>query len=133
MRILFLLKNNERGQALVEMALVLPLIIIILFSLIELGRLGHASLALQYAAREGARAAITGADDDFIRARIVNAAPALDDSALVITLSPSANERVSGDEVRVLLDYEMDVYFPLLSAAFPDSFSLQGRAVMRME
>jgi Flp pilus assembly protein TadG len=133
MKMLSPLKKNERGQALVEMALVLPLLIIILFSLVELGRLGHASLTLQYAAREGARTAITGAGDDFIRARIISAAPALDDSALVITLSPPQEERVSGGEFRVLLDYEMDVYFPLLPAVVPDSFSLQGKAVMRIE
>jgi len=132
-RILSLFKKNQRGQALLEMALVLPLLIVIIFSLVELGRFGHASLSLQYAAREGARTAITGAEDEFVRERIINAATALHDSELVITLLPSRNERVSGDELRVIVDYQLDVYFPLLAAVFPDPFPLQGKAVMRLE
>lgn len=127
------LKKSEQGQALVEMALVLPLLIVILFSLVELGRLGYASLTLQYAAREGARTGITGAGDELIRARVISAAAGLTDSELVITITPPAHDRVSGDELQVLVDYETAVYFPLLNVVIPDPFPLQGRAVMRME
>jgi len=50
-------RGEDRGSVTVEFVLVLPVLLIILFSLIDFGRLMHAKLQLAEAAREGARAA----------------------------------------------------------------------------
>lgn len=47
--------NGRRGQALVEFALVVPLFLILLFGLIEVGRLIYLNNAFNEAAREAAR------------------------------------------------------------------------------
>jgi Flp pilus assembly protein TadG len=47
--------RGSRGQTLVEFSLVFPLFILLLFGLIDLGRLVYASNAISEAAREGAR------------------------------------------------------------------------------
>ena len=47
----------ERGQTLVEFALVLPVFLLIVFGLIDVGRLVYTNSALSQAAREGARLA----------------------------------------------------------------------------
>jgi hypothetical protein len=47
--------DRSRGQALVEFSLVFPVFILLLFGLIDLGRLVYANNALAEAAREGAR------------------------------------------------------------------------------
>jgi Flp pilus assembly protein TadG len=49
--------TNERGQALVEFALVLPIIVLLLFSVIQLGLVYKNYLALTDAVRAGARKA----------------------------------------------------------------------------
>jgi len=47
----------ERGQALVEFALVLPVLLVVALAIAELSTLGVARLALEHAAAEGARTA----------------------------------------------------------------------------
>ncbi len=48
-------RRRSRGQALVEFALVFPLFILLLFGLVDLGRLAYINNAIAEAAREGAR------------------------------------------------------------------------------
>jgi Flp pilus assembly protein TadG len=50
-------KERSRGQSLVEFALVVPIFLLMLFGLVDLGRLVHANSALSQAAREAARVA----------------------------------------------------------------------------
>ena len=52
--------RKERGQGLVELALVLPILLFVIFGLIESARMMQAFLSVQSAAREGARYAVTG-------------------------------------------------------------------------
>lgn len=47
----------SRGQSLVEFALVVPLFLLMLFGLVDMGRLVYANSTLSQAAREGARVA----------------------------------------------------------------------------
>ncbi len=55
-------RNRERrkGQGLVEFALTLPLILLLIFTIIELARVLHAWMAIENGARFGVRYAITG-------------------------------------------------------------------------
>lgn len=48
-------ERRERGQALVEFALVFPIFLVLVFGLIDVGRLVYVDNALSQAAREGAR------------------------------------------------------------------------------
>ena len=48
-------RSSEKGQNLVEMAIVLPFLLIIVFGVIDLGRVFFASINLTNAAREGVR------------------------------------------------------------------------------
>jgi hypothetical protein len=57
-------RERFRGQTLVEFALVLPIMLLILFVIIELARLLHAWLAVENGARFGVRYAVTGEFDD---------------------------------------------------------------------
>ena len=55
--------KNQKGQSLVEFALLLPVFILILFGVMEFGRLWEMTNMLTSAAREGARvAAVTTPD-----------------------------------------------------------------------
>ncbi|MEV1287636.1 TadE family protein [Micromonospora sp. NPDC049679] len=49
--------DRDRGAAAVEMALVTPLLLLLLFGIIDFGRMMHAQITLTEAAREGARGA----------------------------------------------------------------------------
>jgi Flp pilus assembly protein TadG len=49
------LKRDDRGAAMVEFAIVLPVLLLILLGIIEFGRAYNAQVSIQAAAREGAR------------------------------------------------------------------------------
>ena len=51
-------RNDEHGQATVELALVLPLLVIVLLGVIQVALVGRDSIAVTHAARAAARAAI---------------------------------------------------------------------------
>jgi TadE-like protein len=65
--------SRSRGQELVEFAIVLPLLLLIVFGVLDLGRLFHALITITNAAREGARYGIIYPDDltgiDFVTRR----------------------------------------------------------------
>lgn len=56
-------RRKERGQALVEFALLAPLLVILIFGFIDITRMYNAWVTLQGAAREGARYGVTGRGD----------------------------------------------------------------------
>ncbi|HFE66980.1 MAG TPA: pilus assembly protein [Chloroflexi bacterium] len=72
--------NKSRGQAIVEFALIISVLLMMMFLIIESGRILWAWNTVQHAAREGARYAITGQYDgpncavDFGQAKFVQGA-----------------------------------------------------------
>lgn len=65
MKTLFSKLNNEdqKGQTIIEFALVAILLLVLLFAIIDLATLFYVNLTMQHAVREGARYAITGRND----------------------------------------------------------------------
>jgi len=55
-------RNEERGAALVEFALILPVLVMFVFGIVEFGRAYSARIQLTAAVRDGARAAALGND-----------------------------------------------------------------------
>ena len=68
-------EKRQRGQALVEFAMVLPVLILLVVGMMQFGLLFHEFLLVTHAAREGARVATLGGSDAEIVAA-VNAAAA---------------------------------------------------------
>jgi Flp pilus assembly protein TadG len=66
-------KEARRGQALVEFALVIPIFLLLLFAIFDLGRAVFAYNTLTSAAREGARLAIVNQDEASIIQHAKNA------------------------------------------------------------
>lgn len=68
MKRLFL--KDQRGQALVELALVLPVLLVLFMGTVEFGRIFHSYLVITNASREGARVAVLGGADTAISDRV---------------------------------------------------------------
>ena len=63
--------NSERGAALLEVALTLPLMLLVAVGIFEFGRAYQTWQVLTNAAREGARVAVLpGTNDEAVRARV---------------------------------------------------------------
>ena len=126
--------KNKRGQALVEMALILPLLILLLCGIIEFGRIFNTSLIISNASREGARKASLGANDTEIKASISNsAASKLNQSLMTVSISPSPAVRIYGAEAEVRIDYKLNLITPVISSILPNPLPLSSKTVMRVE
>lgn len=66
--------DSDRGAAAVEFALVLPLLLMLVFGMIDFGRAYNDQITLTQLAREGARLESLGRTD--VKTRLISAAPA---------------------------------------------------------
>lgn len=100
--------KRDRGQATVEMALVLPILIWLLIGLVDIARMANAYLIIQHASREAVRLGITGASDTQIAQRALAQSTTLDRTRLTITVTPTGS-RTTGSDVTVAIRYHYKV------------------------
>lgn len=126
------LKNN-RGQAIVELAILLPVLLLILMSIFEFGRVFNAYMIISHASREGARVGSVGGTDTQIELAISNATPTLDASNMTIFIVDSGGSRNRGDSITVSINYDVDLITPLIGNIVGNTIELGVSTVMRIE
>jgi Flp pilus assembly protein TadG len=120
--------KGERGQATVELALVLPLVVILLAGVVQLALVARDDNLVAHAAREAVRAAAVD-DDPAAPRRAAEAAGPL----LAERLDVRTSERgAPGGSVTVVVTYSSPVRLPLIGALV-DDVDLEARATMRVE
>ena len=125
--------KSQKGQALVETALILPILLMLLFGITDFGRIFHVFLTLDHAGREAARTAAVGSGDDEIRLRIENASRGLNQEELLIDISPEGvDNRNSGDDVTITLTFPIDFLTPVIGQIIGE-FEVENITVMRVE
>src|SRR5688572_7841610 len=103
--------RHDRGAAAVEMALVMPLLLMLIFGIIEFGLLLTAQIGVTEAAREGARAATVDRNPSAARDRV-----RLVDSGFNIVAGESNGCRANpapGDNAVIVVTYEHSFVTPL--------------------
>ena len=112
----------------VEFAIIAPLLLLLVFGIIEFGRAYNAQNSLTHAAREGAREYAITRDEDAGRATAKAAATSLDSSLITVTLTGCESSSDGGQPAAVTLRYP----FRLQIAFFPVStFMMRSEGVMR--
>ncbi len=128
--------DSAKGQATLELALVLPILILLLFGIMEFGRIFNASLTIAQAAREGARVGAVGGSDEEILSAVKSAAATLDLNRLQVSVDPpdsSPGLRVRGGRLRVEVNYSVSLVAPVIAEIIPNPYPLKAVAVMRIE
>lgn len=125
--------KNERGQSLVEFALILPLILLILMGILEFGILLNSYLSINHASKEGARLGALGGTDAEIFAEILNTLPTLDAPNITITINPSQQSRTRGEVVVVTVTYNYPVTLPVIGRIINNVVNLEAQTSMRVE
>ncbi|MBS4200968.1 pilus assembly protein [Bacillus sp. FJAT-49732] len=124
--------KSQKGQSLVETALILPILIMLLFGIVDFGRVFHAYLTLDHAGREAARDAAIGKEDGEIKSKTESATTSLGDG-VGITISPAGKaNRTSGNDVTITLTYTVDLITPILGQTVK-SIDVENKTVMRVE
>jgi Flp pilus assembly protein TadG len=124
--------TDSRGNALVEFALLFPLLLLVLFGITEFGRALSTVQTLNAAAREGARIAmVTSPDADLVNARVNEVLTAAGITPTAITIAGPDGTAESTVQVTVQADF--DVLTGSILGTFSGTIPLSGSAVMRHE
>lgn len=129
--------TNNRGQAIVETALILPILILVLFAIMEFGQIFNQYIVVTAAAREGARVAAVS-DDAAAQTAVVNATASINSNGLTVVIVYPEGGREQGKSVAVTVSKPIEVNTPLIKEIIDGVFSasppmLTGRSVMRVE
>ncbi|HOV79617.1 MAG TPA: TadE/TadG family type IV pilus assembly protein [Bacillota bacterium] len=125
--------EDRRGQALVELALILPLLILLLMGTIEFGRIFHSYLIITNASREGARAGIIGKTDTEIRTLVKEVTASLEIPDSQISITPEQSSRTRGVPITVSVNYSVNLITPLLQTFATNPFPIKAATTMRVE
>ena len=115
----------DRGQATVETALLLPVVVLAVLAVIQIGLVVHARVMVTHAAREGVRAAAVGGDDRAVR-EVVIASGGLAPSRTTVEIDGSTTT------VRVTVRYEAPTNIAMIGPLL-DDVELVAHATMRRE
>ena len=120
--------SGDGGQATVELALALPIVVLLLLAVIQLAVVVRDAVVVTHAAREAARAAAVSADPVGAgrRAALAAAVGPLHADRLAVTVSERAG-RVTAD-----IRYRAPTEVPLIGALVADA-DLRGHASMQVE
>ncbi len=122
--------RRERGQELAEYALALPVFLLILMSILDLGRVVYVYSALHNSVREGARYGIINPSDAVTIETIVrNKAVGLNPAELTVTVvQPNLQT------IQVRATYEFIAVTPIVDALVgSNQWTVGSQATMRVE
>lgn len=108
------LVRKNAGQELVEYAITLPIFLLIIFGIFDLGRVVYYASALQNSAREGARYGVVNPyDDNLIIARVKDRSLGLDPDDIAIGVGWTCKT------VNVDVDFYFSPVTPFISSFLP--------------
>jgi Flp pilus assembly protein TadG len=122
-----------KGQALVEMALILPIIILVLVAIIDFGLLFNNYLLVTNSSREGAREAALGQSDEDIQSDILHLLSTLKESEISINIYPSKSSRSQGSQVVITVGYQYKFLTPIIGRIFTSPMIVESKTTMRVE
>lgn len=128
-----LIPKDQRGQSMVELALVLPILLVLLMGAVEFGRIFHSYLIITNASREGARVAVLGSEDANVNSRVGQVTSTLDSTKLLTSITPDPAQRQSGALATVEVRYSISLVFPLFDTFVPNPLTITSRTTMRVE
>ena len=108
----------------------MPILLLVLLALVQVGALARDQLVLTQASRAGAREAAVDGSVEAVQEAVRTAASVLDAERMSIDVAWSGTR---GDPVTVSLVYEVPMASPLAGWMLPESVTLRSSATMRQE
>lgn len=121
--------ERDEGQAAVELALVLPLLVVLLLGVVQVTLLGRDQVLVVHAARAGARQAAVDPDPSAVRRAVRDAGGSLKEGRLSVDTSYMGPGR---DTVITRVRYAARTEVALIGPLLPDLL-LDASAAMRSE
>lgn len=125
--------QENRGQAIVEMALILPILLMLVFGMIDFGRVINAYQVATEASREGARQYAVEKNSVKAEAKMKSVA----NSAASIDLGTISAKIYNNDpavgSVRAKVTYNVKILTPGVNTMLGSTVAVIGQTVMRVE
>jgi Flp pilus assembly protein TadG len=121
-------RRTDRGQATVEVALVLPVLVVLLLVILQIGLLARDLVLVTHASREAARAAAVDPDPSAAVAAAL-AAGGLAEDRLTVAVTGRGD---AGSRVRATVTYRAHTQVPLVGALIGDR-TIRSSTTMRVE
>ncbi|MDQ0619795.1 Flp pilus assembly protein TadG [Arthrobacter globiformis] len=122
-------RESERGAAAVEFALLVPILIVLVFGIMEFGRAYSVQMSLANAAREGARSMAITKNQDTARTAAKNAAlhlsPALENGNITFSLTAGTSGCPTNAQTTVNISYNLSTMTGIVGP-----FTMTGRGTM---
>jgi len=125
--------KNEKGQSLVEFAILLPVLLLLLMGILEFGLMLNSYMTINNSAREGARLGIVSGSNLEISNLITNISPNLDSKNLIVNITPLDGSRTSGGTISVEVIYNYHLTIPIISNILGNVVVLKAQTSMRIE
>jgi Flp pilus assembly protein TadG len=122
--------SPDRGSATVEFALVLPLVLVVVLGLVQVGLVVRDRLLVEAAARAGARAAAVQDDPAAIEDAALAAAPGLEAARARVDVARAGSR---GDAVTVHVVYDEPFRVPFVAWLLGPGVTLTADAAARQE
>jgi Flp pilus assembly protein TadG len=120
--------GSERGQATVELALLLPVVVMLLLAVLQVGLVARDVVLVTHASREAVRAAAVDPDPKAPR-EAAEASSGLDPTRLSVRSSARGE---AGSRVTVVVSYRVRTAVPIVGALVGDR-TVRSSATMRVE
>jgi Flp pilus assembly protein TadG len=119
---------------LVEVALVLPIILVLAMGMLDFGRAFHTKGLLDQAAREGCRlAVVTAPDVALVQSRVASILATGGVTAGAITVTGPDASRMITVTVNATFTFATPGVFAFVGASFGNTLAMAGQATMRFE
>ena len=130
------LRKSEKGQAAVEFALCLPLVLLILAAVVDFGWVFMHELSLSMAVREGARVAVIHVEDgtytDKARDKVEETAAVCNNGSLTVTVTATNPGSPGEGDIKVSAVYDLHLLTPMAKLIFGAmQYEIHGSCVMR--
>ena len=127
-------KVRESGSALVEVALILPIILVLAMGMLDFGRAFHTKSLLDQAAREGCRlAVVTAPDVTLVQGRVTSILATGGITPGAITVTGPDPSRMVTVTVNATFTFATPGVFAFVGASYGNTLSMAGQATMRFE
>jgi Flp pilus assembly protein TadG len=125
--------RRKKGQALIEIALVLPILLVIICGIADFGRIFYSEIHLNMISQDAVRMAGLGSTDQAIVQFVNNNVLLGDKDTLQVTVIPNDLTRKSGDFVTVKITYKVKYITPLMNKILPSPFAINTQSTIRVE
>jgi hypothetical protein len=124
--------KEQKGQSMTEFALLLPLLLLLISGIVDLGRFMFAYQSLHMTVQEAVRLGGLGKSDAEIITYAKGHVQVADAAGLIVSIVPAQALRKPGQDVSVTLSYKLPFMTPFVSKIIPVP-TLSTNSTIRVE